>query len=214
MADEGFDAENVILVTFREGGRAYEAMTALGELDSQKQIEVVSAAVVTRGEDGQIQVKDETADYDLPGTAAGGILGLVIGILGGPLGVLIGGSYGLLVGSLFDAADSDDTQSVLAEMSKRIEPGSTAVLAEVVEPSYEVIDTAMARLSGSIVRQSVYALESELAAAEEAQRKAKAAARKELREARHEKTREQVDAKMEELKAKFHRSEKAAHTSA
>ena len=123
-------------------------MTALGELDSQKQIEVVSAAVVTRGEDGQIQVKDETADYDLPGTAAGGILGLVIGILGGPLGVLIGGSYGLLVGSLFDAADSDDTQSVLAEMSKRIEPAAPPrCWLRWSKPSYEVIDRAIARLS-------------------------------------------------------------------
>jgi uncharacterized membrane protein len=214
MADELFEAENVILVTFGEGGGAYQAMTALGELDSQKQVEVVAAAVVTRGDDGQIQVKDETADYDLPGTAAGGIIGLLIGILGGPLGVLIGGSYGVLVGSLFDVADADDTHSVLAEMSKKIEPGSTAVLAQVIEPSYEVIDSAMARVSGTVVRQSVYAIESEIAAAEEAQRQAEKEARKKLREARHEKTRDEVHGKVEELKAKLPGHKQAAHTSA
>ena len=214
MTDVVYDAENVILVTFGADGNPYEAMTALNELDSQKQVQVVSAAVVSRGEDGQIEVKDETADYDLPGTAAGGILGLLIGILGGPLGVLIGGSYGVLVGSLFDVADSDDTHSVLAEMSKQVGPGTTAVLAQVVEPSHEVIDSAMARSHGTVIRQSVYEVESEIAAAEDAQRKADREARKELREAREKKTREQVDTKIEELKGKLHHQKQAAHTGA
>jgi uncharacterized membrane protein len=213
MANDAFDAENVILVTFGEGGGAYEAMTALNELDSQKQVKVVTSAVVTRGDDGQIEVQDEVADYDVPGTAGGGIVGLLIGILGGPLGVLIGGATGVLVGSLFDLADADETHSVLAEMSKKVETGSTAVLAQVVEPSPEVIDTAMAGLSGTVTRQSVYAVETEIAIAEEAQRQAKQAARKELREARHQKTRAQVHAKVEELKAKLHRREQPAPTS-
>lgn len=214
MSDEMYESENVILVTFGTDGNPYEAMTALNELASQKQVEVTAAAVVTRGDDGQIEVKDETADYDAPGTAGGAIIGLLIGILGGPLGVLIGGSFGVLLGSMFDLADSDDTHSVLAEMSKRIAVGDTAVLAQVVEPSHEVIDSAMARVSGTVVRESVYAVESEIAAAEDAQRKAKREARKELHEARTQKTREQVHAKVDELKSKLHPQKKAAPTGA
>ncbi len=214
MAAEEFDAANVILVTFGEGNGPYDAMTALSELDSQKQIEVVESGVVTRSEDGRVQVKDEVADYDVPGTAGGGIIGLLVGILGGPLGVLIGGTTGVLIGAMFDLADSDDTHSVLAEMSKRVKPGSTAVLAEVVEPSPEVIDSAMARLGGTVVRQSVYSVETEIAVAEEAQRKAAREARKELRDARHQKTHDQVHAKVEELKSKLHGQKKAAPTSA
>ena len=124
MAAEEFDAANVILVTFGEGNGPYDAMTALSELDSQKQIEVVESAVVTRSEDGRVQVKDEVADYDVPGTAGGGIIGLLVGILGGPLGVLIGGTTGVLIGAMFDLADSDDTHSVLAEMSSGSSPGA------------------------------------------------------------------------------------------
>jgi len=214
MAAEEFDEANVILVTFGEGDGPYEAMTALNELDSQKQIEVVEAGVVTRGEDGRVQVKDEVADYDVPGTAGGGIIGLLVGILGGPLGVLIGGTTGVLIGAMFDLADSDDTHSILAEMSKRVRPGSTAVLAEVVEPSNEVIDTAMARLGGTVVRQSVYSVETEIAVAEEAQRKAQHEARKELRDARHKKTHDQVNAKIEQLKSKLHGQDRAAPTGA
>jgi hypothetical protein len=40
-------------------------------------------------------------------------VGLIIGILGDPLRVLLGGATGLLIGSLFDVEDSDETESAL-----------------------------------------------------------------------------------------------------
>jgi uncharacterized membrane protein len=181
----------------------------LRELGSQGQIKVVEAAVVTRGDDGHIQTKDQVGDDNLAGTASGGIVGLLIGILGGPFGVLLGGATGLLIGSLYDMTDADDTDSVLSEVSKTVKAGRNAVLAQVVEQSPEVVDTAMARLSGTVVRRPVYEVESEIAAAQEAQREAKKAARKKLRDARHEKRQEEAHAKVQELKAKLHLGGKA-----
>src|SRR6187549_2446921 len=101
-ADTSASAYNVISVSFDPDSNAYAALTALKELDSQGRLSLQEAAVVVRGDDGQIVVKDRVGSYDFAGTASGGLLGLVIGILGGPLGVLIGGTYGLLVGSLVD----------------------------------------------------------------------------------------------------------------
>jgi hypothetical protein len=46
-------------------------------------------------------------------------------------------------------------------------------VAEVVEQSAEVIDTAMAQLGGTVVRRSVDEVEAEIAAAARAQREAK-----------------------------------------
>lgn len=89
---------------------------------------------------------------------------------------------------------------------------ATTLLAEVVEQTPEVIDTAMSRMSGTVVRRSVDDVESEIAAAEEVQREAKKEARKKLREARHRKHREEVRAKIEELKAKLHLDRKPATT--
>jgi uncharacterized membrane protein len=209
MTDAGFNPENVVVVDFTDDESAYGALTTLKELDSQGQIKVVEAAVVTRGDDGHIQTKDQVGDDDLAGTASGGIVGLLIGILGGPLGVLLGGATGLMIGSLYDMADADDTDSVLSEVSKTVQAGRNAVLAQVVEQSPEVVDTAMERLSGTVVRRPVYEVESEIAAAQEAQREAKKAARKKLREARHEKRQEEAHAKVEELKAKLHLGGKA-----
>jgi uncharacterized membrane protein len=209
MTDAGFNPENVVVVDFTDDDSAYEALTTLKELDSQGQIKVVDAAVVTRGDDGHIETKDQVGDDNLVGTASGGIVGLLIGILGGPFGVLLGGATGLLIGSLYDMEDADDTDSVLSEVSKTVQTGRNAVLAQVVEQSPEVVDTAMARLSGTVVRRPVYEVESEIAAAQEAQREAKKAARKKLREARHEKRQEEAHAKVEELKAKLHLGGKA-----
>jgi uncharacterized membrane protein len=203
MSQDEFSPENVIVVSFAEDDKAYDAVTALKQLDSQSQVGVVGVAVVERDATGRVEVKNQVEDETLVGTTSGGLVGVIIGVIGGPLGVLLGGATGVLVGSLFDIADSDDTESVLGEVSKTVQVGRTALLAEVVEQSPEVVDTAMARLSGTVVRRPVADVEAELAAAEQAQRAAKKQARKELREARKTKTHDDVKAKVDALKSKL-----------
>ena len=124
--------------------------------------------------------------------------------------MLLGGTYGALVGSLFDIDDVATTESVLGEISKQVQPTRTAVLAQVTEQSPEVIDTAMARLGGQVMRRPVFEVEQEIAAAQEAQRKAEREARSELRKARLEKSKEDAHAKVEELKSKLHRTKAGA----
>ena len=214
MTPDAFSPENVIVVTFgdepEKDTNAYQALTDLNQLGLQGQIKIAGAAVVTRDRDGRVVVKSEVGDDPFVGTASGGMIGLLIGILGGPLGVLLGGSYGALVGSLFDLDEAETTESVLGEISKDLQPTRMAVLAEVTEQSPEVVDTAMARLGGQVMRRPLADIESEIAAAQEAERKAKHEARKELREARIEKSKADAHAKVEELKAKLHPSEAGA----
>jgi uncharacterized membrane protein len=202
-------AYNVISVSFDTDSNAYGAMTALKQLDSQGQLKVEAAAVVERSPDGEVVVKDQVGDVQFEGAATGGFLGLLIGILGGPLGVLIGGTYGLLVGSLADLGEAEDTESVLSQISASVRPGHTALLAQVTEQSPEVVDTAMANLGGAVLRRSVADVEAEIAAAEKAQRHAKREATKELLRGRRERSKEQVHAHVEQLKAKLPRHEKA-----
>jgi uncharacterized membrane protein len=204
--------DNILVITFgadpKNDVNAYQALTDIGDLGKQNQIEVVEAAVIERGLDGQVEVKSDVGNEGYIGTATGGVLGVLIGILGGPLGVLVGGAAGLLAGALADEEDDDDTDSVVADISKHVHPSRTAILAQVSEPSPEIIDTAMAKLGGSVLRQSVDDVEAEIAAAEDAQKAAKRKARKELREARHDKHEQEVHDKVEELKAKLHKGDK------
>jgi uncharacterized membrane protein len=196
--------ENVLTINFSEDGDAYEALTTLKELDEQDQVALEGAAVVMRHEDGTIAIKDEVGDIGYEGTATGGVIGLIVGILGGPIGVLLGGATGVLIGSLFDLDDLDETDSVLSEMSRTVRVGHASVMAEVDEQSVEVVDSAMQRLNGTVLRLPLADVEAEIAAADEAQRAAKQAARKKLREERREERKEKVQAKIAELKSKLH----------
>jgi uncharacterized membrane protein len=210
LSEKPFNPANVIAVSFANDSNAYEALTRIQELATQQQIELDGAAVVARAEDGKLEQKATTGDIDWTGTASGGIVGLLIGVLGGPLGVLIGGATGVLVGSLFDMEDADDTDSVLADIAKSVEHGRTGLIAEVVEQSPEVIDTAMAHLNGSVVRRPIDEVEAEIAAAEKAQRAAKKEARKELLKARHEHDQQKVHEQIAKLKSKLPHHEATA----
>jgi uncharacterized membrane protein len=209
-SDVLMSTRNVISVSFDPDNNAYAALTALKELDAQGQLRLESAAVIARTDDGQIVVKDNVGSVDYAGAASGGMLGLLIGILGGPLGVLIGGTYGLMVGSLLDLDEAERSDSALSQMSASARPGRTALLAEVDEQGPEVVDTAMEPLGGSVLRRSADDVEAEIAAAEKAQDEAKREATKELMRSRREHTKEQAHAKVEELKAKLPHREKTA----
>ena len=84
------------------------------------------------------------------------------------------------------------------------------MLAQVDEQSPEVIDAAMARLGGEVMRRPVVEVEQEIAAAQEAQHKAEREARKELQQARLEKSKADAHAKVEELKSKLRRAKAGA----
>jgi uncharacterized membrane protein len=197
--------ENVIAVSFEEDANAYLALTALKELDNQQQLDLAEAAVVIRNANGHLETKDQIGGVGVTGTATGGVIGLLIGILGGPFGILIGGATGLLIGSLFDIEDGDDTESVLSDISRSLRVDRASLLAEVGEQSPEVVDTAMAKLGGAVLRRSVDDVEAEIAAADEAQKKAKRAARKALREKRRDHLKEEIRAIVDAMKAKLHR---------
>ena len=214
MSTDYISPDNVLVVTFGDDPEhdtnAYQALTELRQLDSQGQIKIAGAAVVTRDTGGRVDVKSEVGNDSYVGSASGGIIGLLVGIIGGPVGMLLGGTYGALVGSLVDINDIATTDSVLGEISNQVQPTRTAVLAHVIEQSPEVIDTAMARLGAQVMRRPVFEVEQEIAAAQDAERKAEREARSELRKARLEKGKEDADAKVEELKSKLHRTKAGA----
>ena len=206
MADE-----NVVLVTFDEESRAYQAASALKEASAEGRIDLHAVAVVQRAEDGTLRVKEGDAD-DFPagtwtggivGGTTGGILGLTLGTLGGPLGLLLGGTGGALLGSLIDMDDADRAESVLSTMARVIEPTKTGLIAHVTESAVEVVDSEMGRLGGEVVRRPVVDVEAEIAAAEDAARAAEEEAQRKLREERKAERKEKVQQKVESLKAKL-----------
>ena len=193
--------ENIIVTTFSEDSRAYEALARLKELAAEDQIDLHDGAVAERAQDGTLHLRDATGNEDDGlATLTGGTIGLLIGILAGPLGVLLGGAVGLLAGAIVDAEDDDETDSVLEHISRSIGNGETAVLADLDESGPVAVDAAMAALAGRVTRYARSDVEAEIAGAEEAAHKARVKARKELHHQRREATVEKVQAKLREMR--------------
>ena len=196
--------ENVIVTTFSEDSRAYEALAQLKALAAENQIDLRDGGVVARAQDGTLHVRDESGNEDDGlATLTGGTIGLLIGILGGPLGVLFGGAVGLLTGAIIDTDQDEETDSVLEHISRSIGNGETAVLADLDESAPAPVDAVMAALDGHVARYSRKDVEAEIAGAEEAAHKARVKARKELHHQRREATVEKVQEKLRELRERL-----------
>src|SRR3974377_1094272 len=90
---EDWGAYNVIAVSFKEDNNAYAGLSQLKELDSQGRIRLDEASVAERLEDVHVIEKD-SVESDFPTiTVSGGLIGLLVGIIGGPLGMLVGGAW-------------------------------------------------------------------------------------------------------------------------
>jgi uncharacterized membrane protein len=210
LTAEGWGAYSVILVSFERDDDAYAGLTLLKELDSQPRVGIEEAVVVVRDEQGRVVEKDRSHSMFLPSTVGGGLVGLVVGIIGGPFGMLIGGMSGLLAGSVMDVRDLDETESALSAISRSARVGHPVLLAAVAEQSPEVIDAAMDGLGGTVLRRSRFDVEAEIAAAKHAERKAKLEARQELLRHRREHNEEAVRSRVEDLRQKLPGGEKAS----
>jgi uncharacterized membrane protein len=197
-------AENVVIIRFDEESKAYEALSVLKECDADGRIELESAAVVKRQEDGELKIQDSADNVGLENTVGGSLIGMLVGVLGGPVGVLVGWGGGALIGGAFDLDRMETSDEALTVLGKAIPPESTAVIACVDEPVVEVIDAEAYKLGGDLTRRSVSDVLAELSAAEEAADAAARAARHELREKRKAKVHENVDEGVGKLKEKLH----------
>ena len=68
---------------------------------------------------------------------------MLIGVLGGPVGVLLGWGAGAMMGGAFDVDRAVTSDEALTVLGQAIPPGSTAVIASVEESAVEVIDGEM-----------------------------------------------------------------------
>ena len=64
-----------------------------------------------------------------------------------------------MVGSLFDLADMDETDSALGAISSAVQVGRTELLAVVLEQSPEAVDAAMSGVGGTVLRRPVAEVE-------------------------------------------------------
>jgi uncharacterized membrane protein len=197
-------ASNVLVVRFTEPSKAYQALSVLKDSDASGRIGLESAAVVERTPEGELRTPEGADNLGLVGTASGSLIGMLIGVLGGPVGVLLAWGAGALMGGAFDVDRAVTSDEALTVLGRAIPPGSTAVIASVDEPAIEVIDGEMKKLDGEVTRRPVAEVMSELEAAEDAADAAAREARRTIREQRKAELSAGVEERMGKLKEKLH----------
>ena len=157
-------AHNFVVVSFEESANAYKALSVLRGAAAEGRITIDAAVIGERGADGGLRLA-EGEDAMIGGaTVGGGLIGMAVGILGGPLGMLLGWGAGSLIGGFADANRVDRSESAIGELSRRL-PAGTAILAEVEEYAAEVLDDDVAPLGGQVLRLEAARVLTELGAA-------------------------------------------------
>ena len=77
---------------------------------------------------GELQIPESADNVGLVGTASGSLIGMLVGVLGGPVGVLFGWGAGAMMGGAFDVDRAVTSDEALTVLGQAIPPGSTAVI--------------------------------------------------------------------------------------
>lgn len=196
--------ENVITVTFDVESEAYQAINGL-KRDFSNNDYIISHVSLVKNANGHIAAYDsfDSGVDTLDDRARGGIVGSLVGILGGPIGVILGGSWGALIGSAVDAGDATRNVSLLEKVSEAIPEGKTALLILAQENEADSINRKFADYEVSILRQDAAEVALEVEEAAKLAAEMEKETRKRLREEKKADHKQKVQDKKDAIRAKF-----------
>ncbi len=196
--------ENVIMVTFPVQSQAYQAFSQIKN-DSVNSAYTVLQMAVIKNEDGKISAVDgfDSGVDSSNDTVTGGLVGSIIGILGGPWGVLLGFSIGLLAGSIMDTNDVSDNSSLIEYASQELQSGQTAIIALVQESDEAAFDLRLHGFDCKIKRFDAAVIADEVEQAEASQKQLAKDAREKLREQKRADRKKEIEDKRAEIRKKF-----------
>jgi len=148
------DMQRMVVVIFDTDDQAYEASRALNELADDNFIAVNADGVVTKDPDGTTRVV-ETQVLAPEGTMGGSALGGLIGLIGGPAGLAIGATAGFILGAGTDVARARVGRDFVRDVQNELEPGKSALVAQIDEESTEFVDARMDALGGVVFRRAL-----------------------------------------------------------
>ncbi len=144
---------NVAVVLFDVESEGYQAFSEMKKVDLSADLAVSQAALVKKVEDRIVPLEwGDTGINSTDDTRWGGLIGLTVGIIGGPLGMLLGASYGALVGSTIDAADSFDEKSMIEIVAGKLYEDEVAIIALVQEEDETVFEQIFSNFNCQIIR--------------------------------------------------------------
>jgi uncharacterized membrane protein len=77
--------DNVIVVQFDEPSKAYQALSELNHLGEEGKVDVRSAVILERNQDGSVRVPEGADNAAGLYVLSGGLIGMLVGALAGPV---------------------------------------------------------------------------------------------------------------------------------
>ena len=196
--------KNIVVAVFKVESEGYEALSKLRQSVGGSQYFVSAAALVKKEETSCLYLDGfDTGLYTSNDAVTGGLIGMMLGILAGPLGVLLGGSYGALVGMTVDANDAVLGVSMLDQIADKLDDGMVALVALADEESPEELDAQLTAYDAVVARFDAEAVADEVDKAYEEQAEMARLAKKELRQEKSDQVKSDIRESVEQGRANF-----------
>ncbi|MFY1068554.1 DUF1269 domain-containing protein [Enterococcus sp. AD013-P3] len=187
--------KRVIVMNFEMESLAYQGFSELKRLAATGQVKGEQMAVVTHSNDGQHKFKIE--DFvDFTGsnkTSTGGLIGMLVGILVGPLTMLLGWVGGSMIGATQDAREIKNARNIFEFLVSDIAEGQTGlILIAEEEDNRPINEIIINQLRGGISRFDYQEVEEEIKKAQQVEKDTKNNAQQAWQK-QHDNTNEETD---------------------
>jgi uncharacterized membrane protein len=143
--------EKMLVVVFDSESKAYEGTNALAQLDREGSITVHALSVIKKNGEGKTVVLKTLDEFPIA-TLGGTAIGSLIGLLGGPFGLVVGATTGTLVGATSDLYSAGVSAEFVDDVSAILIPGTYAIVADISEEWVTPLDLKMEKLDGQVFR--------------------------------------------------------------
>ncbi|MBR6472483.1 MAG: DUF1269 domain-containing protein, partial [Firmicutes bacterium] len=155
--------QNIIAAVFKNEREGFQAIAELKKQPVNEKAVILQMALVKRDEKGfEICDRYDNGLLTSSETIIGGLMGGVLGILGGPIGVLLMGSYGALLGSVADTTDVIGGEVLLEMVANKLADGDTALIMLTEEDDEAVFDEELKKFNCEIARFDAAAVAEEV----------------------------------------------------
>ncbi|MBQ9001612.1 MAG: hypothetical protein IJ087_07150 [Eggerthellaceae bacterium] len=196
--------ENVAVVVFKVPSEGYQAFTRLEQEPITPGYTVSQFDLVERKGDQLVpHDRGDSGVNTRDDVWKGGLIGTLVGILGGPMGILLGGAAGATVGIALDASDAVQNDSMLGQAAGKLFDGEVALLALVQEDDPIFFDRIFDGLDCTIIRYDAADIAQEIEEAREAQKALEKQAKESMKAQRKADRQQKVEERRASIKASF-----------
>ncbi|WP_114569768.1 hypothetical protein [Exiguobacterium flavidum] len=143
----------VTTLIFNEEEQARNAFALIDDLQKIKEVDLEQMALVHREEDGEFSFKDAVDFSGQDQSFKGSLIGMAVGVVGGPFGMLVGSVAGYLIGANRDERQERESFDLFNRTLNQVDGTKYGViLISETDEDHKAIDAIALELGGTIRR--------------------------------------------------------------